>query len=86
MSLDPLAQSEMPVRSLLPYTHPQILMSASCLSDYSQCLPGVAAPGSGGGSSGGSSLPFLGGVNTAGFDFGVVRHPSHSEVKRKLYN
>lgn len=42
-------------------------------TDYSQCLPGAPSGSSGGSSSGGGSgLPFLGGVNTAGYDFTVV--------------
>jgi hypothetical protein len=40
------------------------------LLDYSQCLPGAPPstppPGSG------SAIPFLGGVNTAGYDFSVA--------------
>lgn len=41
--------------------------AAHIWTDYSQCLPGAASP-----APTGSSLPRLGGVNTAGYDFSVV--------------
>ena len=44
----------------------------NCFLDYSQCLPGAPPSPPSTGSGSGSGLPFLGGVNMAGYDFSVT--------------
>ncbi|GJJ09859.1 Manganese dependent endoglucanase Eg5A [Clathrus columnatus] len=71
------------IATLLAAIH--LASAQSPIYDYSQCLPGTApsssqsasapAPTATGGSNG-SGLPFLGGVNTAGYDFSVATNGS----------